>query len=58
MATKITPTRLFDFPYYQLEEFNLPKAFATKHNNTWVSISSKEPLSIFFFSIFYTLYFH
>ncbi len=42
MATKITPTRLFDFPYYQLEEFNLPKAFATKHNNAWVSISSKE----------------
>lgn len=37
-----TITRLFDFPYYQLEHFNLEKAFATKHNGQWVAISSRE----------------
>lgn len=35
-------TRLFDFPYYQLEKFNLEKAFTTKYNGEWQSISSKE----------------
>lgn len=35
-------TRLFDFPYYQLEKFNLDKAFTSKYNGAWVSISSKE----------------
>ena len=35
-------TRLFDFPYYQLEKFNLEKAFTSKYNDSWVSISSKE----------------
>jgi len=34
--------RLFDFAYYQLEKFNLEKAFTTKYNGEWVSISSKE----------------
>ncbi|PQJ23209.1 long-chain fatty acid--CoA ligase [Tenacibaculum sp. SG-28] len=34
--------RLFDFPYYQLEKFNLEKAFTTKYNGKWESISSKE----------------
>jgi long-chain acyl-CoA synthetase len=35
-------TRLFDFPYYQLETYNLKKAFTTKYNGKWESISSKE----------------
>ncbi len=34
--------RLFDFPYYQLDKFNLEKAFTTKYNGKWESISSKE----------------
>jgi long-chain acyl-CoA synthetase len=34
--------RLFDFPYYQLETYNLEKAFTTKYNGKWVSISSQE----------------
>ncbi len=40
MATEIT--RLFDFPYYQLEKFNLTKAFTTKYNGKWTSISTQE----------------
>ena len=35
-------TRIFDFPYYQLEKFNLPKAFSTKYNGEWVSVSTQE----------------
>ncbi|WP_428743017.1 AMP-dependent synthetase/ligase [Tenacibaculum sp.] len=35
-------TRLFDFPYYQLEKYNLDQAFTTKYNGKWQSISSKE----------------
>jgi len=35
-------TRIFDFPYYQLEKFNLEKAFTTKYNGKWHSISSQE----------------
>ncbi|PQB07175.1 long-chain fatty acid--CoA ligase [Polaribacter filamentus] len=35
-------TRLFDFPYYQLETYNLKKAFSTKYNGKWESISSQE----------------
>ena len=38
--TKIT--RLFDFPYFQLENYNLSKAFNTKYNGEWKSISTKE----------------
>lgn len=38
--TKIT--RLFDFPYYQLETYNLDKALNTKHNGEWLSISSQD----------------
>ncbi|CAL2105182.1 long-chain acyl-CoA synthetase [Tenacibaculum sp. 190524A02b] len=34
--------RLFDFPYYQLEKYNLSKAFTTKQNGKWESISTKE----------------
>ncbi len=35
-------TRLFDFPYYQLEKYNLQKALTTKYNGSWESISTKE----------------
>jgi len=35
-------TRLFDFPYYQLEKFNLDKALTTKYDEKWTSISTKE----------------
>ena len=35
-------TRLFDFPYYQLETYNLEKAFTTKYNGEWSSITTKE----------------
>lgn len=35
-------TRLFDFPYYQLEKYNLKKAFSTKYNGKWESISTQE----------------
>ena len=34
--------RLFDFPYYQLKKFNLQKAFVTKNNGSWESISTQE----------------
>ena len=35
-------TRLFDFPYYQLEHFNLPDALVTKYDNEWVKTSTQE----------------
>ncbi len=35
-------TRIFDFPYYQLETYNLDKAFTTKYNSEWKSTSTKE----------------
>ena len=35
-------TRIFDFPYYQLETYNLDKALTSKHNGAWVSISTQE----------------
>ena len=38
----IEVTRIFDFPQYQLEKFNLDKAFTTKYNGKWESISSQE----------------
>ncbi|MGI9552058.1 MAG: AMP-dependent synthetase/ligase [Aurantibacter sp.] len=37
-------TRLFDFPYYQLENFNLEKALVTKYNGEWTAISTKDYL--------------
>ena len=40
MAIEIT--RIFDFPYYQLETYNLDKALNTKYNGKWVSTSTKE----------------
>ena len=36
--------RIFDFPYYQLETYNLSKAFTTKYKDEWQSISTKEYL--------------
>uniref|UniRef100_UPI0031E30137 AMP-dependent synthetase/ligase n=3 Tax=unclassified Flavobacterium TaxID=196869 RepID=UPI0031E30137 len=35
-------TRLFDFPYYQQETYNLPVALATKKNGAWEKTSSQE----------------
>ena len=37
-------TRLFDFPYYQLEKYNLKDALVTKYGNEWVKTSTKEYL--------------
>lgn len=34
--------RIFDFPYYQLKTYNLQKAFSTKYNGEWQSISTQE----------------
>ena len=33
--------RLFDFPYYQLEKYNLDDALVTKYDGVWKSTSSK-----------------
>ncbi len=38
----ITITRLFDFAYYQLENFNLADALVTKQNGVWQKTSSQE----------------
>lgn len=35
-------TRLFDFPQYQLEKYDLDTALCTKHGNEWVKTSTKE----------------
>lgn len=35
-------TRLFDFPYYQLEKYNLPDALVTKYNGEWIRTSTEE----------------
>ncbi len=35
-------TRLFDFPYHQLEGGNIENALVTKYNDTWVSTSTRE----------------
>ncbi len=35
-------TRLFDYPYIQLEKFNLKKAFNTKKDGEWIATSSEE----------------
>ena len=37
-------TRLFDFPYYQLEKHNLDAALVTKYNGEWIKTSTKEYL--------------
>lgn len=35
-------TRLFDFPYHQLEKYDLDIAFSTKYGDEWVHTSSQE----------------
>lgn len=35
-------TRLFDFPYYQRDKYNLQKALITKKNGKWESTSTQE----------------
>lgn len=35
-------TRLFDFPYYQLKEYNLQQSLATKYNDEWAYMSTQE----------------
>ncbi|WP_299536108.1 long-chain fatty acid--CoA ligase [Ulvibacterium sp.] len=35
-------TRLFDFPYYQLEKYNMEKCLVTKYDDKWVATSTKE----------------
>jgi long-chain acyl-CoA synthetase len=37
-------TRLFDFPYYQLENFKLDKALVSKKNGEWIATSTQEYL--------------
>ena len=37
-------TRLFDFPYYQLEKYKLDAAFVTKYDGEWKETSTKEYL--------------
>src|SRR5690554_3371415 len=36
------PKRLFDFPYYQLENYPLDKALITKYDGKWVATSTQE----------------
>lgn len=38
-------TRLFDFPYYQLETYNLEKSMVTKYGGEWVATSTAEYLN-------------
>ncbi|MCL6265541.1 AMP-dependent synthetase/ligase [Flagellimonas myxillae] len=40
-----TVTRLFDFPYYQLENSPLEKSLVTKQNGQWVATSTEDYLS-------------
>ena len=37
-------TRLFDFPYYQLEKYNLKDALVTKQGDEWIKTSTEEYL--------------
>lgn len=37
-------TRLFDFPYYQLEKYNLDKALVSKKDGEWIATSTREYL--------------
>lgn len=34
--------RLFDFPYYQLENFKLEKSLVTKYGDDWIATSTEE----------------
>ncbi len=35
-------SRLFDFPYYQLEKYSIQDALVTKQNNVWIKTSTQE----------------
>jgi len=35
-------TRLFDFPYYQLEKYALKEALVSKKNGSWIGLSTQE----------------
>jgi long-chain acyl-CoA synthetase len=35
-------TRLFDFPYYQLEHYNMQTSLVTKYGDQWVPTSTRE----------------
>ncbi len=37
-------TRLFDFPYYQLEQYDLKACLVTKYGDKWIATSTKEYL--------------
>lgn len=37
-------TRLFDFPYHQLEKYNLKDALVTKYDGQWIKTSTQEYL--------------
>ncbi len=37
-------TRLFDFPYYQLEKYDIDAALVTKYDGEWKTTSTKEYL--------------
>jgi long-chain acyl-CoA synthetase len=37
-----TITRLFDFPYFQLEHYNISDALVTKYNGVWIKTSTEE----------------
>uniref|UniRef100_UPI00404B2DFC AMP-dependent synthetase/ligase n=1 Tax=Flavobacterium sp. TaxID=239 RepID=UPI00404B2DFC len=37
-------TRLFDFPYHQLEKYKLTDALVTKYGNEWIKTSTQEYL--------------
>ena len=39
-----TITRLFDFAYHQLEQYNIPDALVTKYDGKWVPTSSADYL--------------
>jgi long-chain acyl-CoA synthetase len=38
----VSITRLFDFPYYQLEKNNVSDCLVTKYNGVWVKTSTQE----------------
>lgn len=38
----VTITRLFDFPYYQKEKYNIKDALVTKRNGVWEKTSTEE----------------
>ena len=42
MRKSTTVTRLFDFPYYQLQNYPQEKCFVYKENNQWKNISTQQ----------------